>query len=549
MSFFSRVTAQPRSSSLASRLLSAFLLVLLLGLLGALIGLWSLHRINNATTDMVRHSMATERLVADAYRAQAINAERYKAVALSSEPEVGEILGADIAQTQANYDALIAQLDQQLQLPTERQLLAQIQATAKNFALARTELVAARDSGLTARIHEVYQQRFLPTSTALQSALAALTQLQRQTIDTREREIAQWSDRAQLALTGFTALALVLGAILTWWLVRSITQPIAAASATADRVANLDLRQEIQGHPRDETGRLLTSLSVMQEALRVLVAQVRASAQNIRMATAEIATGNADLSARTEKTASGLQETAASLEQITQRVAQSAAAARRAENLTNTAATIATEGGNAMSQVQGTMEDIQRSSHKIVDIISVIDGIAFQTNILALNAAVEAARAGEQGRGFAVVASEVRILATRSAEAAHQIKTLIESSVAQVHTGASLVSDANATMRRTVSSIYEAAQAMSEISAATLAQNEGISQINSAMAHIDQMTQQNSALVEESAAASESLEHQAQELAQLISRFVLPEHMNDDNPTWLPAAPAFPSRLALSHTV
>jgi methyl-accepting chemotaxis protein len=539
---FTPAPSLARQGSLARRLLSAFLLVLLLGLLGALTGLWSLSRINDATTDMVRHSMATERLVADAYRAQAINSERYKAVALSSEPEVGEILGADIAKTQANYDALIAQLDQQLQLPTERQLLAQIQATAKNFALARTELVAARDSGLTARIHEVYQQRFLPTSTALQSALAALTQLQRQTIDAREREIAQWSHRAQLALIGFTALALVLGAILTWWLVRSITQPIATASATANRVANLDLRQEIQGHPRDETGRLLTSLSVMQEALRVLVAQVRDSAQNIRMATAEIATGNADLSARTEKTASGLQETAASLEQITQRVAQSAAAARRAETLTSTAAAIAAEGGNAMSQVQDTMEGIQCSSHKIVDIISVIDGIAFQTNILALNAAVEAARAGEQGRGFAVVASEVRILATRSAEAAHQIKTLIESSVAQVHTGANLVSNANATMRRTVSSIHEAARAMSEISAATLAQNEGIGQINAAMAHIDQMTQQNSALVEESAAASESLEHQAQELALLISRFVLPEHMNenDDTPTWLPATRSLP---------
>ena len=544
---FTPAPSQARQGSLARRLLSAFLLVLLLGLLGALTGLWSLSRINDATTDMVRHSMATERLVADAYRAQAINSERYKAVALSSEPEVGEILGADIAQTQARYEALIKQLDQQLLLPTERQLLAQIQATAKTFALARTELVAARDSGLTARIHEVYQQRFLPTSSALQSALAALTQLQRQTIDTREREIALWSDRAQLALTGFTALALVLGAVLTGWLVRSITQPIAAASATADRVANLDLRQEIQGHPRDETGRLLTSLSAMQEALRVLVGQVRDSAQNIRMATAEIATGNADLSIRTEKTASGLQETAASLEQITHRVAQSAAAARRAEILTSTAATIAAEGGNAMGQVQNTMEDIQRSSHKIVDIISVIDGIAFQTNILALNAAVEAARAGEQGRGFAVVASEVRILATRSAEAAHQIKTLIESSVAQVHTGTSLVSAANATMRRTVSSIHEAAQAMSEISAATLAQNEGIGQINSAMAHIDQMTQQNSALVEESAAASESLEHQAQELAQLISRFVLPEHLHDDNPTWLPAAAKAPS-LAIAHT-
>ncbi|MFC4788138.1 MULTISPECIES: methyl-accepting chemotaxis protein [Giesbergeria] len=510
-------------SSLGRRLLSAFLLVLLLGLVGAMMGIWSLSRINDATKGMVQHSMAAERLVADAYRAQAINSERYKAVALSSEPEVGEILGSDIAKTQENYDRLMAELDQQLQQPAERELLARIQAAAKDFMLARTELVAARDSGLTARIHLVYSNRFLPATNTLQTSLGALTQWQRNAIDARDREIAQWSDRARLALLGFSALALVLGGGLAWWLMRSITRPIATASATANRVANLDLRHEIQGHERDEAGRMLMSLAVMQEALRTLVAQVRASAHSIRTATSEIAMGNADLSARTEETASKLQETAASLEHITGRVVASAAAARRAESLASTAAAVAQEGGTAMGQVQSTMRGIEQSSDRIVDIIDVIDGIAFQTNILALNAAIEAARAGEQGRGFAVVASEVRMLAIRSAEAAQQIKSLIQDSVAQVQAGAKMVNDAGDTIARTVSSIRQASYAMTEISAATLAQKEGIGQINVAVARIDQVTQQNSALVEESAAASESLQQQAQELARLISRFVLPE--------------------------
>lgn len=534
MHFTPNASDTPRST-LGRRLISAFLLVLLLGLIGTLVGLWSLNRINDATTEMVEHGMATERLVADAYRAQAINSERYKAVALSSEPEVGDILGADIVKTQSNYDGLIAQLDKQLKQSDERALLAGIHAAAKDFTLARTELVAARDSGLTERIRLVYSNRFLPAANALQAALSALTQWQRDTIDIRHREIAQWSDRARWALMGFTALALLLGGILMLWLMRSITRPIATASATADRVANLDLRQEIQGHTRDEAGLMLTSLAVMQDALRMLVAQVRASAQSIRSATSEIATGNVDLSTRTEKTASNLQETAASLEQMMGQVVESATAARRAEELASAAALVAEEGGTAMAKVQNTMQGIQESSSKIVDIISVIDGIAFQTNILALNAAVEAARAGEQGRGFAVVASEVRILATRSAGAAQQIKGLIETSVRQVHTGAGLVSVASQTMTRTVASIREAAHAMSEITTTALAQNEGIGQINMAVARIDQMTQQNSALVEESAAASESLQHQAQELAVLISRFVLPEAMGVSADELLPA--------------
>ena len=513
----------PRNT-LGRRLLSAFFIVLLLGLIGSATGIWSLARIHMATTQMVQHNIAAERLIADAYRAQAINAERYKAVALSSEPEVAETLGADIASTEKTYHQLMNQVARVLQSPQEQQLLQQVQQAEKNFTAARTELMAASLSNFTERIRKVYAERFLPASAALLSGLDTLSQAQRQGIDASERTIALWSDRARLVLLAFTALALLLGSLLALWLRRSITQPIAAASATADRVAQLDLRHDITGHAHDEAGRMLQSLSVMQEALRQLVLQVRSSAHSVRAASSEIADGNVHLSTRTEETAASLQETAAALEQLSQRVAQSAAAASRAETLAATAATVADQGGAVMARVEATMQGIHQSSTQIADIIGVIDGIAFQTNILALNAAVEAARAGEQGRGFAVVATEVRNLATRSAQAAQEVRSLIGASVAQVQAGSSLVSDAGNTMGRIMAAIQEAAQTMSEITNATQAQNQDIGQINHAVSRLDQMTQQNSALVEESTAASESLKHQAQELAQLISQFVLPGH-------------------------
>ena len=509
--------------SLGKRLLTTFVVVLLLALTGSTIGFWSLHHINTTTAHLVEQSVATERLVADAYRAQAINAERYKAVALSSEPEVGEILGADIATTQKIYDGLINQVAQRLQTDVDQKILISVRVAEKDFTAARTELVAARDSGLTSRIQKVYTERFMPASGALQAALGGLTQAQRSAIDADDREIAQQSSQARWGLLAFSALSVVLGVVLASWLVRSISRPIATASATADRVARLDLRHDITGHNRDEAGLMLTSLSVMQEALRDLVTQVRSSAQNIRAASSEIATGNVDLSTRTEETAASLQETAASLEQITDRVMQSASTARRAQAMAIAAAAVAEQGGTVMGQVVLTMEGIQKSSSKIVDIIGVIDGIAFQTNILALNAAVEAARAGEQGRGFAVVASEVRALATRSAAAAQEIKALIGASVEQVKAGSCLVNNAGVTMTNIVTSIRGTADMITEITTSTQAQNQDLGQINHAVAKLDQMTQQNSALVEESTAASECLKHQAQELASLISQFVLPQ--------------------------
>ena len=532
----------PRTTNiLGRRLLATFVTVLLLTLAGSAIGVWSLRSVDAATRQAIENNVATERLVADAYRLQAINTERYKAMALSSEPEVGEILSADIERTQTHYRELMDQLATRLQTPAEQALLTGTHDKAQDFQAAVKELVTARDFGLTERIRKVFTERFEPSAAALLGSLQQLAQSQRDAIDAAGAQIAQSSQRAQVALTLFCATALLLGSVLTWWLVRSISRPIGAANATAQRVSSLDLRENIEGHNRDEAGQLLLSLNTMQEALRTLVMQVRQSAQSVRLAAHEIAQGNADLSERTEGTASSLQQTAAALEQVTQRLHQSTETAARAEHMASQASAVATEGGNAMAQVVRTMQNIQQSSRKVEEVTGVIDSIAFQTNILALNAAVEAARAGEQGRGFAVVAAEVRQLAMRAGEAAREIKGLIATSAQNVETGTALVNGAGHTMGQIVESIRNVASMISDISTTTLSQTRDINDINTAVARLDQMTQQNSALVEESAAASEGLRHQANELTHLISQFVLPpqhEALPVPGPVRMPALPS-----------
>ncbi|MCW5654779.1 methyl-accepting chemotaxis protein [Hydrogenophaga sp.] len=302
---------------------------------------------------------------------------------------------------------------------------------------------------------------------------------------------------------------------------RNVSQPLAELTSAVTTVAQGDLSRDFRSQRQDEIGRLVREVEAMRQRFLAMMRHLRSATDSINTASAEIATGNQDLSARTEQAASSLQETAASMEQLTSTVRQSADAARQANQLAASAAQIAVRGGEVVGQVVTTMDEINHSSKKISDIIGVIDGIAFQTNILALNAAVEAARAGEQGRGFAVVAGEVRNLAQRSAQAAKEIKGLIGASVDKVETGSRLVADAGQTMSEIVGSVQRVSDIIGEITAAAGEQSDGIGQVNVAVTQLDQMTQQNAALVEESAAAAESLKDQASRLAQVVQVFRL----------------------------
>ncbi|HEX6703132.1 MAG TPA: methyl-accepting chemotaxis protein [Albitalea sp.] len=351
-------------------------------------------------------------------------------------------------------------------------------------------------------------------ATELSDHLAQRGQANAVAVETHISHMSWW-------LVGAVVLALLLAWATTVMLIRGITVPLAQAIGIARRVAEGDLGSRIEADSRNELGDLLRALKAMNQSLASVVSSVRASSDSIATGSSQIASGNADLSRRTETQASNLQQTASSMEQLTSTVKANAETAMQAEQLAKAASDVASHGGATVGQVVSTMEQITASSKKIADIIGVIDGIAFQTNILALNAAVEAARAGEHGKGFAVVASEVRSLAQRSAQAAKEIKTLIGDSVQKVEVGSRQVDDAGRTMGDIVTQVQRVSDLIANISAATHEQTSGISQVSGSVTMLDQVTQQNAALVEESAAAAESLKQQAARLVDAVAVFKL----------------------------
>ncbi|WP_018903820.1 methyl-accepting chemotaxis protein [Variovorax paradoxus] len=349
-------------------------------------------------------------------------------------------------------------------------------------------------------------------------------------------ELARHIASTRNLMAGFGLAALLAAVGCSVWLARSIMQPLGEAIFIAETVASGDLSKEFETERGGDFGRLLRGMGDMEDTLTDVVTRIKASTDSIVVASGQIAAGNQELSSRTEEQASSLEQTAASMEELTSTVKQNADNARQANQLALSASEVAVKGGSVVGQVVDTMASINASSRKIVDIIGVIDGIAFQTNILALNAAVEAARAGEQGRGFAVVASEVRSLAQRSAAAAKEIKGLIDDSVGKVDVGSALVGEAGRTMEEIVSGVKRVTDIIGEITAASHEQAQGIEQVNQAIAQMDQVTQQNAALVEEAAAAAQSLQEQADSLSQVVATFKLDD--DEEEPAAAPPRPA-----------
>ena len=376
-----------------------------------------------------------------------------------------------------------------------------------------------RADGDLAGAQRLVRERLNPAIATYVAAQEAFVELQQRERDEAKAQGLQVRTVAQWTGMGVSMLILAIGLVLAWLTVRSITVPLERAVGLADQIAGGDLTADIHDDRKDELGHLLRSLSAMAARLRAVVGEVRSGVESVSAASSQIATGNHDLSARTEQTAANLEETAASMEELTATVTQSAETARQANLLAGQAAQAAQRGGEVVGQVVASMQHITDSSHKIADIIGVIDSIAFQTNILALNAAVEAARAGEQGRGFAVVAGEVRALAQRSADAAKEIKGLITASVESVESGSQQVSQAGQSMEEIVQGVRRVSDLIAEITASTSEQRDGIGQVNQAVTNLDQMTQQNAALVEESSAAAASMHDQALRLAEVVAVF------------------------------
>ena len=403
---------------------------------------------------------------------------------------------------------------------TARQILEAKNIESRYWPVAES-VVALSNAGKRDEAIAKMTSECIPLLAEIKANLGTLESLTAQATDLATTNLRQNAERGRTLVIGLGIAALLMGVGMAWAIQRSVVEPMRRASASLRRVADGDLTESIESAGRDEVSAMQLDLSHMQHRLRDVVGAIRSGVESVTTASAEIATGNHDLSVRTEQTAASLQQAASSMEQLTSTVKQSAYAARQANQLASSAAEVAARGGAVVSQVVSTMDEINASSHKISDIIGVIDGIAFQTNILALNAAVEAARAGEQGRGFAVVASEVRNLAGRSAEAAREIKDLIGASVEKVESGSRLVANAGNTMAEIVSSVQRVSDIIGEITAAAAEQSDGIGQVNASVVQLDQMTQQNAALVEQSTAAAESLKGQATRLAEVMSIFRL----------------------------
>jgi methyl-accepting chemotaxis protein len=513
-----------KNMRIGTRMGIGFAIILILSFLSTGIALWRLHSVADATHTMMQQPLAKERMIADWYRYIYAAVRRTAAIAKSSDASLPAFFAEDSALTAKGASEMQKNVEPLLTTEKEKALFQAIGERRKAYVAARDAIVKAKAEGRPDEANRLIDESFMPVAKVYQDLVQELLENQRKTIDETSSQIEASYQQSRITLIALSLLALGCGVLCTSVLVRGLLKQLGGepdyASQIASRIATGDLAVAVETKPGDSTS-LLFAMKSMRDSLAEIVGQVRSGTDTIAAASAQIASGNQDLSARTEQQASSLEQTASSMQELIDTVKTNGDNARQANQMAASASEIASKGGAVVAQVVDTMDSINASSKKIVDIIGVIDGIAFQTNILALNAAVEAARAGEQGRGFAVVATEVRNLAQRSAAAAKEIKELIGDSVEKVESGSALVNQAGATMDEIVASVRRVTEIMTEITAASAEQEAGIGQVNQAIHDMDGATQQNAALVEEAAAASGSLYDQADKLAQVVSVFQL----------------------------
>ena len=503
------------------RLGGGFAAVLLLLTSLTVVGIVQMQSASKETDALVNVKVRNERLIGEWTKVIEVNAARTAAAWKVSDPEHQKQFEKEMAVSSARATEIQNDIGKS-QLSAEEQALYQdVLSTRKAYTEVRKNVFKAKNAGDLELGKRLYEGDMGVKRDIYLASLKKLEVLEAKLLDESAAQIRLRYESGRLLLISLGVAAILLGIACAYWITRSITRPITRAVEVAEAVSAGDLTSHIVVESRDETGQLMHALKNMNDKLVSIVGQVRAGTESISTASSEIAAGNLDLSSRTEEQASSLEETASSMEELTSTVKLNADNARSANQLAIDASQIASKGGVVVSEVVSTMGSINDSSRKIVDIISVIDAIAFQTNILALNAAVEAARAGEQGRGFAVVASEVRNLAQRSSAAAKEIKGLIDDSVQKVEAGSQLVDKAGRTMDEIVQSISHVTQIMNQITDASDEQRTGIEQVNRAIGQMDQVTQQNAALVEEAAAAAESMQEQAAKLAEVVGVFKL----------------------------
>nr|WP_314546986.1 methyl-accepting chemotaxis protein [uncultured Massilia sp.] len=536
-----------KNLNIGARLGIGFAIVLSLLLVVMLTSVARMQAAGDKTDRLVHTSIQNQRNVAEWLKIIELNTARIETVAIATDKALIEDVAKRMKRESLRSTELQDLIEKSLRNEQVRELFNAVKGTRGPYLAAREALFKAKDADDHELAAKVYREQLLPSSAAYLAAIRKMAELQVTAADAVAEDILDSYAGTRTLLIALGIVAIALGVGCAWLITRSITVPIREAVAVAEKVASGDLTSRITADSRDETGQLMQALRTMNGSLGDIVGRVRASTGTIALASSEIAAGNQDLSARTEQQAGSLEETAASMEELTSTVRQNAENARQANRLAADAATVAGQGGAMVAEVVTTMGAINESSRKIVDIIGVIDGIAFQTNILALNAAVEAARAGEQGRGFAVVASEVRNLAQRSATAAKEIKVLIDDSVRKVQDGTGQVDRAGATMNNIVDSIGRVTAIMGEIANASEEQRTGIEQVNTAVVEMDRVTQQNAALVEQAAAAAGAMQDQAAQLSEVVGTFRLA--LEEGTTRASVAARAPQSRIALAEAV